>query len=95
MLAGDTLHARIYVPEPLRARVQPGLDARIRVDGLVDEIEGTVTFVSSEAAFHALFSLTQRDAAASPTWRRFRSGKTPTATCRWVSRWKSIFPSLR
>ena len=61
MLAGDTLHARIYVPEPLRARVQPGLAARIRVDGLAGEIEGTVTFVSSEAAFTPYFSLTQRD----------------------------------
>jgi len=61
MLAGDTLHARIYVPEPLRARVQPGLAARIRVDGLANEIEGTVTFVSSEAAFTPYFSLTQRD----------------------------------
>ena len=61
MLAGDTLHARIYVPEPLRARVQPGLAARIRVDGLADEIEGTVTFISSEAAFTPYFSLTQRD----------------------------------
>ncbi|MXW73882.1 MAG: HlyD family efflux transporter periplasmic adaptor subunit [Chromatiales bacterium] len=61
MLAGDTLHARIYVPEPLRARVLPGLAARIRVDGLANEIDGTVTFVSSEAAFTPYFSLTQRD----------------------------------
>ena len=61
MLAGDTLHARVYVPEPLRARVQPGLAARIRVDGLEDEIEGSVTFISSEAAFTPYFSLTQRD----------------------------------
>ncbi|MCY3817041.1 MAG: HlyD family efflux transporter periplasmic adaptor subunit [Gammaproteobacteria bacterium] len=61
MLAGDTLHARVYVPEPLRARVKPGLAARIRVDGLENEIEGSVTFISSEAAFTPYFSLTQRD----------------------------------
>ena len=61
MLAGDTLHARIYIPEPLRARVQTGVAARIRVDGLEDELEGTVTFISSEAAFTPYFSLTQRD----------------------------------
>ena len=61
MLAGGTLHARIYVPESLRPRVQAGLAARIKVDGLEDELEGAVTFVSSEAAFTPYFSLTQRD----------------------------------
>ena len=61
MLAGGTLHARVYVPEPLRARVQSGLGALIRVDGLTEEIEGKVTFISSEAAFTPYFSLTQRD----------------------------------
>ena len=61
LLAGDTLHARIYVPEPLRARVLPGMAARLRVDGVSREVKGTVTFVSSEAAFTPYFSLTQRD----------------------------------
>ena len=61
LLASDTLHARIYVPEPLRARVRPGLAALLKVDGLEDEVAGTVTFVSSEAAFTPYFSLTQRD----------------------------------
>ena len=58
MLAGDTLHARIYVPEPLRAKVLPGMAAKLKVDGVADEVEGTVAFVSSEAAFTPYFSLT-------------------------------------
>ena len=61
MLAGDTLHARIYVPEPLRARVHPGLAARLKVDGVAGELGGTVSFISSEAAFTPYYSLTQRD----------------------------------
>ena len=61
MLAAGTLHARIYVPEPLRARVQPGLPALLQVDGVAEELSGTVSFVSSNAAFTPYFSLTQRD----------------------------------
>ena len=61
MLAAGTLHARIYVPEPLRARVQPGLPARLQVDGVAEGLSGTVSFVSSDAAFTPYFSLTQRD----------------------------------
>ena len=61
MLAAGTLHARIYVPEPLRARVLPGLPARLQVDGVAEELSGTVSFVSSDAAFTPYFSLTQRD----------------------------------
>ena len=63
MLATGTLHARIYVPEPLRARVRPGLQARLRVDGVTEEVAGEVSFISSEAAFTPYFSLTQRDRA--------------------------------
>ena len=61
MLADGTLHARIYVPEPLRARVQPGLPARLKVDGVAEALSGTVSFISSDAAFTPYFSLTQRD----------------------------------
>ena len=61
LLASDTLHARIYVPEPLRARVHTGLAARLEVDGVAGQLDGTVSFISSEAAFTPYFSLTQRD----------------------------------
>ena len=63
ILAAGTLHARVYVPEPLRARVQPGLQARLKVDGVAGEVSGEVSFISSEAAFTPYFSLTQRDRA--------------------------------
>ena len=54
-------YARIYVPEPIRARVVPGLPAVVRVDGMDAAYAGTVRFVASEAAFTPYFALTQRD----------------------------------
>jgi len=61
LLADSAPYARIYVPEPVRARVVPGLEAVIRVDGVESDLAGTVRFVSSDAAFTPYFALTQRD----------------------------------
>ena len=54
-------YVQIYVPEPLRARVQPGLQASLRFDGVDKLYTGTVRFVSSDAAFTPYNSLTERD----------------------------------
>ena len=61
LLAGDQPYARVYVPEKLRVKVQPGAQANIFVDGLEKAIEGRVRWVSSEAAFTPYFALTERD----------------------------------
>ena len=61
LLPGEQVHARVYVPEALRARVGPGTNARIFVDGLPDAIAGRVRWVSSEAAFTPYFALTEHD----------------------------------
>ncbi len=61
LLVDAAPYARIYVPEPIRARVTPGLAAVVRADGIDTEFTGTVRFVSSEAAFTPYFALTQRD----------------------------------
>ncbi len=61
MLADSAPYARIYVPAPVRARVVPGLEAIIRVDGVDTDFAGTVRFVSADAAFTPYFALTQRD----------------------------------
>ena len=61
LLVGAAPYARIYVPEPVRAQVMPGLAAVVRADGIDTEFAGTVRFVSSEAAFTPYFALTQRD----------------------------------
>lgn len=61
VLSGDQPYARIYIPERLRAHVQPGVEARIYVDGMVNAIDGRVRWVASEAAFTPYFALTERD----------------------------------
>ena len=61
LLVDAAPYARIYVPEPVRARVVPGLPAVVRVDGMDAAYAGTVRFVAFEAAFTPYFALTQRD----------------------------------
>ncbi len=61
LLPGEQVHARVYVPERLRAKVGPGTPARIHVDGLDEAIEGRVRWVASEAAFTPYFALTEHD----------------------------------
>ncbi|MEX2489292.1 MAG: HlyD family efflux transporter periplasmic adaptor subunit [Pseudomonadales bacterium] len=61
MLADGLPYARVYIPEPLRSRITPGTDARIRVDGMERIFTGRVRYVSSEAAFTPYFALTQHD----------------------------------
>ncbi|MEJ0040117.1 MAG: HlyD family efflux transporter periplasmic adaptor subunit [Gammaproteobacteria bacterium] len=61
LLADTPAFARVYVPEPLRARIAPGTRALIHVDGIEAPLEGFVRWVSSDAAFTPYFALTQRD----------------------------------
>lgn len=61
LLADSAPYARVYVPEPIRARVTPGLRALIRVDGIDQPFEAEVRFVAADAAFTPYYSLTQRD----------------------------------
>ncbi|NNC77899.1 MAG: HlyD family efflux transporter periplasmic adaptor subunit [Woeseiaceae bacterium] len=62
VLLGDRQpHARVFVPENIRAQVRPGQRALIRVDGMANTIDGTVRWVSSDAAFTPYFALTERD----------------------------------
>ena len=61
LLADTPSFARIYVPEPRRARVKAGDAARIYVDGLDRPLQGKVRYVASDAAFTPYFALTQRD----------------------------------
>ena len=61
VLAGAQPYARVYIPEELRAQVVPGSNVRIHVDGLGKAIDGSVRWVSSEAAFTPYYALTERD----------------------------------
>ncbi len=61
LLADSAAFARVYVPEPVRARVKPRMRALIHVDGIEAPLEGFVRWVASDAAFTPYFALTQRD----------------------------------
>lgn len=64
MLVGDAPHARVYVPEPLRAGVQVGDTATVHVgaDG-GRSYPGRVRMVRSEPTFTPYYALTGKDAA--------------------------------
>lgn len=61
LLASQPVFARVHVPGPLRARIDAGSAARIRIDGHEREYEGTVRWISAEAAFTPYYALTQKD----------------------------------
>lgn len=64
LLVGERPYARIYVPEPLRPRVQVGQAVRVQVgaDG-ERSYPGRVRMVRSEPVFTPYYALTGKDAA--------------------------------
>ena len=68
MLVGDAPHARIYVPETIRANVKVGDKVRAYVDGYAVDgretaLTGTVRMIRSESSFTPYYALTGEDAA--------------------------------
>ena len=61
ILDSSRTYARIYVPEPLRASVQPGEQLEVRIDGVDQTLTGTVRWVSTDANFTPYFALTEHD----------------------------------
>ena len=62
LLVGDAPHARVYVPEPMRANVKVGLAARVFVDGRETPLSGHVRMIRSEPSFTPYYALSGRDA---------------------------------
>jgi HlyD family secretion protein len=63
LLVGDAPHARVYVPEPIRAHVRVGDAARVFVEGRDGVIEGRVRMIRSEPVFTPYYALIGDDAA--------------------------------
>lgn len=61
LLSGTAPHARIYLPEPLRAQLHTGSRATVRVDGIAQPFSGHVLRISADPAFTPYFSLTEHD----------------------------------
>jgi HlyD family secretion protein len=63
LLVGEAPYARVYVPEPIRARVKVGDAARVFVDGREAALAGRVRMIRSEPSFTPYYALTGEDAA--------------------------------
>lgn len=61
ILAGQQPYARVYVPEPHRARLNHETKTTIQVDGIKEPFTGKLRMIGSDAAFTPFYSLTQRD----------------------------------
>jgi HlyD family secretion protein len=61
LLDDSRVFARVYVPEHLRSRVQPGERLDVRIDGVSGTSEGIVRWVSADAGFTPYFALTEHD----------------------------------
>lgn len=59
LLAGDRPYARIYVPEPLRVRLNVGDPVTIVLDGTSESYEGRLRWISQEPAFTPYYALNQ------------------------------------
>jgi HlyD family secretion protein len=63
LLVGAAPHARIYVPEPMRASVKVGDAAKVFVDGRDGAFAGTVRMIRNDPAFTPYYALIGKDAA--------------------------------
>lgn len=61
LLDSSRSFARVYVPEHLRSRVQPGEIMTVRIDGVAESLQGRVRWVSADASFTPYFALTEHD----------------------------------
>lgn len=63
LLVGAAPHARVYVPEPIRADVEVGDPARVFVDGRAQPLVGRVRMIRNEPGFTPYYALVGEDAA--------------------------------
>lgn len=63
LLVGKAPYARVYVPAPLRAKLQVGDAARVFIEGREKVYEGSVRMLRSEPSYTPYYALTGADAA--------------------------------
>lgn len=63
LLVGDAPYARVYVPEPIRARVRVGDQVRAFIDGREQPLTGRVRMIRSEPTFTPYYALIGDDVA--------------------------------
>lgn len=63
LLVGEAPYARVYIPEPFRARIQPGAHMRVTVDGIEKPFDAVIRSIRSEPGFTPYYALTGEDAS--------------------------------
>ncbi len=63
LLAGDKPYARVYVPEPWRARLHIGDSFPVKVDGVEKTFTGRLRWIAKDPAFTPYFALNASDRA--------------------------------
>lgn len=61
--ANSAPYARVYIPEPYRAKLNKGMTLKVRVDGIDKDIQGELTWIASEPAFTPFYALNQEERA--------------------------------
>ncbi len=61
LLADSRPYARVYVPEPWRARLRLGASYPVSIDGIEGTIEGRLRWISTEPAFTPYYALNDSD----------------------------------
>lgn len=63
LLANNAPYARVYVPEPWRARLHVGDRKSVRVDGIEQPLMGRLRWIANEPAFTPYYALNASDRA--------------------------------
>ncbi|MFY8283485.1 HlyD family secretion protein [Pseudoalteromonas sp. SSMSWG5] len=61
--ADSAPYARVYIPEPYRAKLNQGMTLTVRVDGIDKDIQGELTWIATEPAFTPFYALNQEERA--------------------------------
>lgn len=61
--ANSAPYARVYIPEPYRAKLNQGMTLTVRVDGIDKDIQGKLTWIATEPAFTPFYALNQEERA--------------------------------
>jgi len=63
LLVGEAPYARVFVPEGLRASIQPGARFSVHVDGVAQPFTATLARIRSESSFTPYYALNGDDAS--------------------------------
>ena len=61
LLTGQRPYARVYIPETLRAQINPGLSALVYIDGVEQPLHAVVRSVAQDHVFTPYFALTEQE----------------------------------